>query len=787
MSQSGHNEIFKNNKTISKNIVFIFYIVIVLFILAGLSIGKILYVYSAGVGTKALDLVEMIKCTLITLGMVASITCFLYYKNIKEESMFIQLLIYIIGTIDGAFLSSIVSVTDIYRIQPKIINIIIRLVLIAVIIIPESSKIKKKIYKNKKYISIGIITITVIMNLLSNRGIFLIETSNFKHIAICYGIIEIIFLTLLSLLMWIGIKEKKTSSTAIIISVSCNILCYLYSFILLWKPSTNLQHDIIQISIVGFIMINICLLLDYSIKINTKRQIDNRNKVFYKIINENQYNKIIICNKNLEPIYCNEIAKDYCKDIGSINVENEVEKSIDFISQEMKKEITTEIDKSGIWNGIIHLNSEQVLRGTVQKNSTDDNEVIYVFVFVDITNEYETRKALRRFGEKFNCIASNMKEIIVVINRDGYITYINNAVTNILEYEQEEIIGKNILRFTENLKGDIRESIDQSKGKVFEVDIRSKNGELIKLETTAGSIIIDDINHKEFIFVARDAKARQALESLKKKYYEMEQYRSIKSEFFANISHELRTPLNIIYSSIQLLDTKIDNDEEFIQWYKKYNSILKQNCFRTLKIANNIIDISKVESGHIKLEASNIDIISLLEETTLALVEFVESKRINLVFDTDIEELVISCDKEKIQKAILNILSNSIKYVEEEGNIKVKVKSDNKYVSIIVKDDGIGIPKELRDVVFNKFVQVDKGLSRAKEGTGIGLALVKSIAELHGGSVELATKCDTGCEIIFKIPNVAIENIEDEIEVTGVLDRTIKEQISIELSDIYDL
>ena len=155
----------------------------------------------------------------------------------------------------------------------------------------------------------------------------------------------------------------------------------------------------------------------------------------------------------------------------------------------------------------------------------------------------------------------------------------------------------------------------------------------------------------------------------------------------------------------------------------------------------------------------------------------------NIVFDTNVEELVISCDIEKIERVILNLLSNAIKFTSAGGSIFVSVQNEEEWVYIKVKDDGIGIPNDMKEKVFERFVQVNKSLNRLKEGSGIGLALVKSIVELHGGEIYLNDQVTVGSEFIVKLPNVAGEYEDSSFE--AMIDKPINEKILIELSDIY--
>ena len=277
-------------------------------------------------------------------------------------------------------------------------------------------------------------------------------------------------------------------------------------------------------------------------------------------------------------------------------------------------------------------------------------------------------------------------------------------------------------------------------------------------------------------------------DELKIKYKEIKEIEKAKSQFFANLSHEIKTPINIIYSCIQLLEVnKINGEKALSDDYNKYDNTLKQNCYRLLRLVNNLVDMTKIDSGYMKLIFINCEIVSLVEDITLSIIPYVESKNINIVFDTYIEELEIRCDPESMERVILNLLSNAIKFTNKDGNISVIVEADDKYLFIRVKDDGIGISKDIREDIFSRFVQEDKSLNRKNEGSGIGLALVKSLVELHDGEVYLEDVSE-GSEFVVKLPNIKInEEVNNHNRVMDVESKPLVQKINIEFSDIYEL
>lgn len=272
-----------------------------------------------------------------------------------------------------------------------------------------------------------------------------------------------------------------------------------------------------------------------------------------------------------------------------------------------------------------------------------------------------------------------------------------------------------------------------------------------------------------------------------------EEASNLKAHFISNISHELKTPINVILCAIQLIElknSKNNHDNE-----KKNISIVKDNCYRLIRLISNIIDIEKAELNDLKLNLENNNIVTLTEEIVMSVIPYAEKKNLNLIFDTYEEEVMIDIDTIKIERVILNLLSNSIKFSKENGYIGVKISSLDKYVSIAVEDNGLGIAKEELTNIFERFRQVDNSLTRKNEGSGIGLSIVKSLVELHSGEIIVESELNKGTRFIVKLPkemninknNKCIRIEEDQECKKNIIDeiRNINYRTKTELSDIY--
>lgn len=258
-----------------------------------------------------------------------------------------------------------------------------------------------------------------------------------------------------------------------------------------------------------------------------------------------------------------------------------------------------------------------------------------------------------------------------------------------------------------------------------------------------------------------------------------------RNEFFTNISHELRTPLNVIYSVLQLENVYKDNLN--IDDIIKYNKIIKQNCLRLIRLVNNIIDISRVEAGFFKPLFKLENIVSEVENIALSIKTYAKNKKISLIFDTEMEEVYFNCDANLIERIMLNLLSNAVKYGKENGIIRVFIyKPDAHNVTISVKDNGIGIPEEMQEKIFNRFQKVDTSLSRKNEGSGIGLSIVKALVEIQGGTITCKGKPKEGSEFLVTFPIDTKEHKQCvELEKHKIYEKNSAETVDIEFSDIY--
>ena len=249
----------------------------------------------------------------------------------------------------------------------------------------------------------------------------------------------------------------------------------------------------------------------------------------------------------------------------------------------------------------------------------------------------------------------------------------------------------------------------------------------------------------------------------------------------------LKTPLSIITSSIQTLELVCKN--ELSEKVRKYLNKIKQNTYRQLKLVNNILDNTRVNSGLFKINRTSVDI-SLLTSTIIdSIAVFAERKGVKISFSTSIAHPIIYTDVDIYERILLNLLSNAVKFTPEGKSIEVSIfqilSNGRQQACIQVKDNGIGIPNDQKELIFERFGRVDRLVARHSEGTGIGLYLVKMLVSLLDGDIKLESKEGVGSAFTLVFPLIKSNQISiDAARIEKPSEQLITAS-AIEFSDIY--
>jgi len=260
-----------------------------------------------------------------------------------------------------------------------------------------------------------------------------------------------------------------------------------------------------------------------------------------------------------------------------------------------------------------------------------------------------------------------------------------------------------------------------------------------------------------------------------------------KTQLDANLSHEIKTPLNVIFASVQLIENynSITSLEKYRAKVSTQMKLIRQNCYRLMRLTSNLLDISKHENGFLRIRPGNYDIVKLVRNITDSIQKYTEAKGIKLVFSSEPESLVIACDPDMIERILLNLTSNAVKFTDKDGKISVRISEKKDKVLLSVKDTGIGIPQNKLDSIFERFRQVDDSLNRNPYGTGIGLSLVKAFVEAHEGNISVKSELGKGTEFDIELPKKTVDSKAMADNNSPVSQSNVISRINIEFSDIY--
>lgn len=541
---------------------------------------------------------------------------------------------------------------------------------------------------------------------------------------------------------------------------------------------------------------------------NLKRELifhkENEEKlVFQSKILSNVYDAIFVVDENYRIKYCNKALVKLFGWQEEELIEQEffhiIQGRIDEISkekilctlEERVKEFDTADEKH--LDGIICYSKDGnkiIVDINITANRDFKGELKgFILSLMDVSDRYKYKDELKRGEEKYRYLYNSIDEGFAILdvifdNENKPVDYrlieINPAYEKQTGLDSKNLIGKTAkeLKFDpENfwgkvygqvaLTGDPIRFVNKSQALnmwfevyVFKIDLEKDN---------RIGVMFNNVTEREI--------HSRKLEELIK----------MQDELYLNVSHELKTPLNVIFSANQLIDMYLNKDtiEDKKDILLNYNNNIKQNCYRLTRLINNIVDLSKSNSGLLQLNLNNVNIVAVVESIVQSVSEYIKSKNLKIIFDTNMEEKIIACDTDKIERIMLNLISNAIKFSNPNDQIEVSILSDEEKVEISVKDMGMGIEKQNLDNIFNRFYQEDKSLSRNSEGTGIGLSLIKSLVELHGGNISVESEVNKGSIFRVVLP-VKVKKTQKFIKNTDSYSNKI-ENIKVEFSDIYSI
>jgi len=362
----------------------------------------------------------------------------------------------------------------------------------------------------------------------------------------------------------------------------------------------------------------------------------------------------------------------------------------------------------------------------------------------------ERTTALVNSKKRLNLIVSSVLDGILILDRDGCIVFTNPSAEKLFGMTTEQLVGLQV-------------GVPNVLNNQFEISLLKNSGQIMESEMQVAEIEWDD--RPAYLISLHDITERQQAKiQLQRTNEDLARATRLKDEFLANMSHELRTPLNAILGMTEGLQEEVFgaiNDKQ-----RKSLQTIERGGNHLLSLINDILDLAKVESGRIELDCTPTSIEYLCQSSLIFVKQLAFKKRIEIEVNLlpDLPEILI--DERLMRQVLINLLSNAVKFTVEGGKITLEVSCiqiaselgvvnslPRHYIQIAVIDTGIGISAENIKKLFQPFVQIDSALNRQYAGTGLGLALVKRIVELHGGQVGLTSDVGMGSRFSIELPD----------------------------------
>lgn len=354
-----------------------------------------------------------------------------------------------------------------------------------------------------------------------------------------------------------------------------------------------------------------------------------------------------------------------------------------------------------------------------------------------------TPMLLRNAQERLATSESKLKNIlercpvlVVELEHDGLVTYCNAAVESTLGYNPANFEGG----------AQLIQKVFECGGVDVQLEVPNAHGSSHWIEWTTGSAPTDqrillfgvDVSHRRKLMEEQFARSKA------------EAANQAKSEFLAIISHELRTPLNAISGYTQLMETGIAG--ALTDQQREYLLRIHRSQLHLTTMINDIIDFARLEAGKLTLNVGDVCIHDLIELCETLTTPQAAEKGIDLSFGDCPRELRVRADRDKVQQVLVNLVVNAIKFTDHDGVISVGVEENGDSCRIKVSDTGTGIPKEKLEAVFQPFVQVDSGPTRARDGVGLGLAISRELARKMGGDLTVQSEIRVGSTFVLHLP-----------------------------------
>lgn len=387
---------------------------------------------------------------------------------------------------------------------------------------------------------------------------------------------------------------------------------------------------------------------------------------------------------------------------------------------------------------------------------------MFTGVVRDITEQKRAEDALRTSEERYRELFENASDLIQSVDSDGRFRYVNAAWLRKLGYTEDEVAGLTAFGIvapdsTAHWAETFLNVMGGKDAGQVEVDFLTKDGGVI---TVAGDMNCRFENGRpvEIRAMFRDVTEQRRLAQLK-------------DEFISTVSHELRTPLTSIQGSLGLMS--MGGAGELTDQAKELLRIAYSNGDRLVRLINNILDIEKMESGKMEFRLDPIDINGLIRQTIEENQPYGAQHNVQYTFDDPGGAVIVNADVDRLTQVMANLLSNAAKFSPENDTVSIHVAERPGWIRVSVKDNGPGIPDSARNLVFEKFSQVDSSSTRQQGGTGLGLSICRAIINRHDGAIDFESEVGVGTTFYFDLPRPAAPPVVRPADGVGAKGRVL--------------
>jgi len=392
------------------------------------------------------------------------------------------------------------------------------------------------------------------------------------------------------------------------------------------------------------------------------------------------------------------------------------------------------------------------------------NPTAFIAISKDVTERNNMRKLLQEREKKFRSIFDNARDAIILIDPEGYHLDSNRGAWELTGYPCDEISSMHFTNIIapehHALSQQIIENLKAGhEGGTHEKTFITLDGRRIPVEMTVSPLYDNQGHLSSILNVVREISERKHFEQqLIQAKQKAEESDRLKSAFLANMSHEIRTPMNGIMGFAGMLQRKNLSEEK----RNHFISIINNSAGQLLGIINDIIDISKLETGQQKLSPETFNLNHFMKETHSLFRPTAKEKDLKFLLHNALkdEQSQVTTDKTKLQQIVNNLLSNAFKFTTE-GRIEFGYELSADELHFYVSDTGPGIPREMKEKVFERFMQLNVPGSVTQGGTGLGLSISEGLTELLGGSIHIDTRPGEGSTFHFHIPAILEHSSSD--------------------------